>query len=117
MALNRINDGELLEITSASTARTSGDVIIFQSDVFGIAMDTVASGAEYRAFIRGTFELAKNTGVNLTPGEDLYWDGTELTTVQSSNDRIGVVARNASTTAAKGRVILNQPNILLAPQT
>lgn len=116
MALSRIGDGETLRVV-ASTARTSGAVVIYNSDTIGIVADTAASGAEYDAFVRGNFELAKNTGINLSVGEDVYWDGTELTTVKSSNDRIGVVARAAVTTAAKGRVLLNHPNILLVPQT
>lgn len=118
MVATRIDDGETLQVV-ASTARTSGDVILYESDTYGIAADTAASGAEYRAFIVGTFELAKNTGVNLSVGEDLYWDATpgELTTNATNGTRIGVVARAATTLASKGRVVLNHPNVQLAPQT
>lgn len=118
MALSRIDDGETLELV-ASTARTSGDIILFESDTYGIAADTVAKDAEYRAFVRGKFELAKNTGVNLTVGEDVYWDSTpgELTTTKTNGTRIGVAARAATTLAAKGRVLLNHPNVQLVPQT
>ncbi len=119
MALTRVNDGGLLEITSSSTARTSGDVVVYNSDTIGIVADTVAISTEYRAFVRGNFELAKNTGVNLSVGEDVYWDLTpgELTTNATNGTRIGVVARAATTLASKGRVLLNHPNVQLVTQT
>ena len=118
MAITKIDDGEFITHI-AGGAITSGDVILFNSDTYGIAHDTVASGAAYRAYVRGQHELAKNTGVNLTVGEDVYWDSTpgELTTNQSNGTRIGVVSYAASTTAAKGRIILNHPNVQLDPQT
>lgn len=118
MGREYVDDGSTIELV-ASTARTAGEVVIYASDTIGIVGDTVALGAEYEAFIRGKFELAKNTGVTLTAGEDAYWDDTndELTTVATANTRIGVAAKAASTTAASGRVLLNHPNVLLEPQT
>ena len=116
MATSKINEGGMLELV-ASTARTSGAVVVYESDTIGIVADTVASGAEYRAFVTGCFELAKNTGVNLTVGEDVYWASSELTTVKTSGTRIGVAARAATTLASKGRVLLNHPNVQLVPQT
>lgn len=113
------DDAALLELT-ASTARTSGDVVIYGGDSLGIVANTVASGARYNAFTRGRFELAKATGVPFTAGEDVYWDTTgsgSLTTVATGNTRAGVAARSASTTAARARVNLNAPNVQLAPQT
>lgn len=116
MAILRVDEGETLQLV-ASTARTTGAVVIYESDTIGIVADTVASGAEYRAFVTGCWELAKNTGVNLTAGEDVYWASSELTTVATSGTRIGVAARAATTTASRGRILLNHPNVLLAPQT
>lgn len=113
-------DDGTLEIPSASTARTAGDVVIYGGDTLGIVADTVASGELYYAFTKGRFELAKATGVPFTAGEDVYWDTTgsgSLTTVATGNTRAGVAARAASTTAARGRVNLNAPNVQLAPQT
>lgn len=118
MVATYVDDGSTLEVV-ASTARTSGTVLVIGVDTVGIVADTVAKDAEYRAFVSGKFELAKNTGVNLTVGEDCYWDVTnaEITTVQSSNTRLGVVARAATTLASKGRVLLNHPNVQLVAQT
>lgn len=118
MAILKIDDGGFLEVV-ASTARTTGDVILYSSDTYGIVADTVAKDAEYRAFITGNWELAKNTGVNLSVGEDVYWDSTpgELTTNKTNGTRIGVVARAATTLSSRGRFILNHPNVQLAPQT
>jgi len=118
MVATYVDDGSTLELV-ASTARTSGTVLVIGVDSIGIVHDTVASGAEYRAFVRGKFELAKNTGVNLTVGEDCYWDVSEaeITTVQTANTRLGVAARAATTTASKGRVLLNHTNVQLVPQT
>ena len=112
-----VDEGDTIELT-ASTARTSGTVLLF-TDTIGIVADTVASGAEYRAYIGSKHELAKNTGVNLTVGEDVYWDvsAAELTTVQTSNTRAGVVAKSTSTLASKGRILLNHPNIQLIALT
>ena len=120
MALNRINaGGDFLEITSASTARTSGDVVLYSSDTVGIVADTVAASAEYRAFVRGTFELAKNTGLPFAVGEDLGWDisEAELTTNSTLADhRIGVCARAATTLAGKARILLGHANAILVAQ-
>jgi predicted RecA/RadA family phage recombinase len=116
MVATRINEVPMLELT-ATTARTSGAVVLYNTDTYGIVADTVANGARYNAFVTGTWELAKNTGLTFTAGEDVYWDGSELTTVQSSNTRIGVVARTAITTASKGRILLNHPNVQLVAQT
>ena len=118
MTLTRIDEFPTLEVIS-STARTSGDVLVIGVDSIGIVADTVASGVEYRAFVSGKHELAKNTGVNLTVGEDCYWDVSEaeITTVATSNTRLGVVARSGSTLSSKGRVLLNHPNVQLVAQT
>ena len=117
MTLARRDEGGTLELT-ASTALTSGAVLVVQ-DTIGIVADSVAAGAEYRLFVEGKFELAKNTGVTLTAGEDVYWDATpgELTTNKTNGTRIGVAVRAASTLASKGRILLNHPNIQLDPQT
>lgn len=117
MANNKISDGDRILVV-ASTAKTSGAVEVNGGDTIGIVADTVASGAVYGVHVRGEFELAKNTGVTLTPGEDVYW-GTagELTTVATDATRIGVASKAASTTAARGRILLNHPNVQLAPQT
>jgi predicted RecA/RadA family phage recombinase len=116
MGASYVDDGSAIELV-ATTARVAGAVVIYADDTIGIVADTVALGERYNAWIRGKFQLAKNTGLPFAPGEDVYWDGTELTTVASSNTRIGVVARAASTTASKARILLNQPNVLLEPQT
>lgn len=118
MGASYVDDGSAIELV-ATTARTAGEVIIFASDTIAIAADTVANGERFNAWVRGKFQLAKNTGLPFAAGEDVYWDGTaeELTTVLTSNTRIGVVARAATTTASKARILLNQPNVLLEPQT
>jgi predicted RecA/RadA family phage recombinase len=116
MANNKISEGGRL-IVVAATAKTSGAVEVNGGDTIGIVADTVANGAVYGVHIDGEWELAKNTGVTLTAGEDVYWDGTELTTVATSNTRIGVASKAATTTASRGRILLNHPNVLLAPQT
>lgn len=118
MVASKISEGERILVVAA-TAKTSGAVEIHASDTIGIVGDTVANGELYGLHVKGEFELAKNTGVTLTPGEDTYWDASpgELTTVQTGNTRIGVASKAASTTATRGRVLLNHPNVQLAPQT
>ena len=112
-----VNEGGFLTLPAA-TALTKGTVQTVQ-DVIGIVGDTVASGELYTLWLAGQHELAKNTGVNLTAGEDVYWDATpgELTTNQSNGTRIGVAAKAATTTATRGRILLNQINHQLVAQT
>jgi predicted RecA/RadA family phage recombinase len=116
MVATKINDGGVI-VALATTARTSGDVIVIGGDTIGIAGDTVANGALLLIHVNGTFELAKNTTVNLTAGEDVYWTNDQLTTVKTNATRIGVAALAGSTTASRGRVLLNHPNVQLVPQT
>lgn len=118
MVATKIDEGGTLELV-ATTARTSGDVVIYGGDTIGIVGDTVAIAEEYRAHTLGKFELPKINSLPFTPGEDVYWDTTnvELTTVGTGNTRMGVVARAATTTSTRGRVDLNATNVQMTPQT
>lgn len=116
MANNKISEGRRILVVAA-TAKVSGAVEVNGGDTIGIVGDTVASGEVYGVHTDGEWELAKNTGVTLTPGEDVYWAASELTTVATGGTRIGVASKAASTTAARGRILLNHPNVQLVPQT
>ncbi len=104
---NYINSGEHFTHVAAA-AITSGQMVVAGS-IYGVAQETVASGASVVLVRRGVFELPKTSAQAWTVGAKLYWDATNLvcTTTASGNTLIGAAAAVAANPSATGLVLLD----------
>lgn len=91
-------------------ARNAGEGVLLGGSLFGVAVDTVASGATGVVWTEGVFELTKTSGTaeSFTLGKRIFWDDTnkKLTAVSTGNVCVGVVTEAAATDAVLGRVLL-----------
>lgn len=90
--------------------RTSGQGALI-GQLFGVASNTVLSGAEAEWATTGVFELTKIGSQAWTVGACVYWDNTNkrCTTVASGNTLIGAatVAAGSGAGVTTGTVRLN----------
>ena len=111
MAKNFIQPGDSFQIPAPSALASGAGVLIAGSGatgVFAVALQTVASGALVEVRIDGVFDLPKATGA-VTLGQLIYWDDTNkrVTTVSTSNTKIGIATLAAASGDATARVRLN----------
>lgn len=75
-------------------ARNAGDGVLIGGSLFGVAVDTVASGATGVALAEGVFSVTKNTGAGeaYTLGQRLFWDNTNkrITSTSTGNVAVGL---------------------------
>lgn len=114
MANNYRGTGELIPVT-APAAVSAGDIVVVNTQLYGVAVADAASAAEVVIQRGGVWEFDKVTGTNGSglPGAIAYWDNTgkQITTSATSNTKVGVFVKNAVSTAVKATVALN-PNAL-----
>jgi predicted RecA/RadA family phage recombinase len=103
---NYVQRGDTLTL-AAPYDLTSGDGALIGT-IFGVASETVLSGASVDLVVEGVFALAKASGA-LTLGAHVYFDPlTKLATATStSNVLIGVAVVAAGTSDATATVRLN----------
>lgn len=76
MAQNHIRQGDTLTHTNSSgSAIASGDVVVF-ADMVGVALVDIVDGAQGEVATEEVWELAKETGVAISQGDQVYWDAT-----------------------------------------
>lgn len=107
MATNYIQEGDTL-VLAAPYDRLSGEGALIGS-LFGVALATVASGANGTFTTQGVFQLPKTSAQAWTVGAKIYWDNTnkECTTTATSNTLIGCAVEAAANPSATGIVRLN----------
>jgi predicted RecA/RadA family phage recombinase len=114
MANNYKGTGDLIPVTAPS-AVSSGDIVVVNTQLYGVGLADATSGAEVVIQRGGVWEFDKVTGANGSglPGAIAYWDNTgkAITTSSTSNTKVGVFVKNATSTAVKATVALN-PNAL-----
>lgn len=90
---NFIKPGDTLTLVAPYNVSSGGGMLV--GSIFGVATETVLSGASVEATLEGVFELAKTTAEAWTQGAVLYWNDTTkaLTTTASTNKRVGYAAR------------------------
>lgn len=114
MASNYVGSGELLTQT-APRAVVSGDLVVVNTQLFGVAVHSADSAASFVMRRGGEWRFNKVTGTNgsALPGAIAYWYDTDkkVTTSATSNTKIGVFTANAVSTATTAQVALN-PNAL-----
>lgn len=104
---NYVSSGAHFTITAAA-AIVSGQMVVAGA-IYGVAQESVASGADVVLVRQGIFELPKTSAQAWTVGAKLYWDATNsvCTTTASGNTLIGAAAAVAANPSATGLVLLD----------
>src|SRR5579883_3578813 len=87
---NYLGDGDQVTIT-APAAVASGQPILVGS-LFGICLNAAAIGQPVLLWIKGVYQLAKNSSDVWTLGQLIYWDNTALlaTSTSAGNADLGI---------------------------
>ena len=102
---NYIQPGDTIAATAPATVLSGAGVLI--GSMFGVASNDAANGTEVLLKTTGVYDLPKQTGQAWTAGQLLYWSGTNVTNVVSTNKLIGCAARAELSGATVGRIRLN----------
>lgn len=105
---NYVQPGDSISV-AFPYARNSGEGVKVGNAVFGVAVDTVASGATGVICTAGVYSgIAKATGAgeNWTVGNRVFWDDTNkrITTTSTGNLSVGVALNAAATGDATGTI-------------
>ena len=103
---NYIQAGDIVSIL-APAAVVSGQGVLTGS-LFGVAVHDAASGAPLSLAVHGVFTLPKTTGQAWTQGQLVYWSGTAVTNVASTNKLIGCALVAAASGDTVGTVLVNR---------
>lgn len=111
---NFVQPGTNLTVV-APYAVTAGAGVQVGAAIFGVALNTLASGATGVITTAGVFtSLVKNTGAgeSYVPGSRLFWDNTNkrLTTVSTGNLAVGASLDTIGTGAALSGEVLVRPS-------
>lgn len=102
---NFIQTGANISVIAAAAA-SAGDPVLMGA-LFGVATSDAAIGETVTLVRGGVFELPKTSAQAWTVGAKIYFDGTECTTVVSTNKLIGVAVAAAADPSATGIVLLD----------
>lgn len=72
---NYTQRGDILSLTPSADV-ASGVGHLFGTSLFGVAVNTVASGVEGEFITEGVVEIAKTSALAISVGDRLYWDAT-----------------------------------------
>lgn len=102
MATNFVKDGHLLDLTAPSLVVAGGGMLV--GNVFGIAANTISSGATGPVRVDGVHDISKVTADVISQGGYVYWNNTsgQATATSSGNTKIGV----AETTVSSGGTVV-----------
>ena len=106
---NKIQNGAIMEYANSGSAIASGDVVVL-GDRVGVAVtDIPATTGKGSVDMSGVFELPSDTGTSYAQGDELYWDGTQLTKTATGNTPAGLCfeAKISGGTTAK---VMLQPH-------
>lgn len=103
---NFVHDGDMVPVAAPYDVAAGAGCLV--GSLFGVAADTVLSGAVVELATEGVFDLKKTSAQAWTVGARIYWDDTakECTTTASTNKIIGVATAAAASPSATGRVFL-----------
>ena len=107
---NYVQPGGAIDVTAPYAVNAGGGMLI-GSGLFGIAVDTMASGATGPIWTDGVFDITKNTGAgeSYVAGQRVFWDNTNkrLTSTSTGNLNVGVTVATAATGDATARVVID----------
>jgi predicted RecA/RadA family phage recombinase len=102
---NYVAPGDTLVVPAPATVLSGAPVLV--GSLFGVAGHDALIGADVAINTAGVFDLPKTAAQAWTVGALLYWSGTAVTNVASTNKLIGCAARAELAAATVGRVRLN----------
>lgn len=105
---NYLQPGNVVTLTAPAGGVTSGNGYQI-GQLFVVAANTAAEGAEFEGQTCGVFTLPKTSAQAWTEGALVYWDTAqdEVTTVVAGNLLIGIAAAAAANPSSTGEVRLN----------
>jgi predicted RecA/RadA family phage recombinase len=106
---NFVQPGDVISVPAPANVSAGGGVVV--GSLFGVAVATALSGQPVEIAVTGVFDLPKTAAQAWTVGQLLYWSGTAVTSVASTNRLIGVAAAPALSADTVGRVRLNGAGI------
>lgn len=103
MATGHIRPGETFTYTNGTGSSIAAGTVIEFTDMIGVTLGTIATGASGEVAVGEVWELAKETGVAFTQGQQLYWDATnnrlDATNTNIKAGKATLAAASAATTA------------------
>jgi predicted RecA/RadA family phage recombinase len=108
---NFIQHGDTVTVAAPTGGISSGDGVLIGA-LFGVAATTQAEGNDVEIATRGVFDLAKATGIEFTPGAEVYWNASgkqaaaDIST-GGGDARIGVALAAAGSSATTVRCRLD----------
>jgi predicted RecA/RadA family phage recombinase len=106
MATNFVQPGQVLTLTAPSGGVTSGSGYLIGA-MFVVALHSAVAGESFEGQLTGVWSLPKTSAQAWTEGAALYWDGSKVTTAESTNALIGHAASSAANPSATGLVRLS----------
>ena len=106
MAINFVQPGQVLTLTAPSGGVTSGSGQLI-GVMFVVALHNAVAGDSFEGQLTGVWSLPKTSAQAWTEGAALYWDGSKVTTAESTNTLIGHAAAAAANPSASGLVRLS----------
>lgn len=99
---NLVQPGKVVEVINNAGAVVSGDGVQIGTALFGVAVDTYASGATAQLYTDGVFDLAKTTAEAYAAGARLYWNSTTKLVTSATGGFIGIGVALATAGTAVG---------------
>jgi predicted RecA/RadA family phage recombinase len=84
---NSVQQGDVVSVIAPANVASGAGVLV--GSLFGVAVAAALSGAPLELQVVGVVDLPKATGQSWTAGQLLYWSGTNVTNVASTNKLIG----------------------------
>ncbi len=110
MATNFIATGDKLTLP-APFAVTRGNIVVVNTNLFGVAQDNAASASNVVLATTGIFSFTKTSGASTSAaaGGYVYWDNTnsKATISATSNTKIGVCVETNTNNDTTVKVRLN----------
>jgi predicted RecA/RadA family phage recombinase len=103
---NFVQEGEVISVIAPATVVSGAGVLV--GSIFGVAINDALSGAPVNIGIRGVYTLPKVGAETWTAGQIVYWSGTQVTNVASTNKIIGATPLAVASSVTTATVLLNQ---------
>ncbi|MBK68019.1 MAG: hypothetical protein CMP22_07820 [Rickettsiales bacterium] len=107
MSVNKIQDGNVLDLTAPSGGVVSGTPVLIGT-ILCVPVTSADEGDVFAADVVGVYEIAKATGA-LTEGAKVYWDNSakKVTATASGNTLVGVAVEGVASGAETVKVRLD----------
>lgn len=93
---NLLQEGDVITVTAPYALTSGGGCLV--GSLFGVAVNTAASGAEAQIAMTGVVSIAKTSALAIAQGDKLYWDNTNkvVNKTSSGNTFVGVAVAAAA---------------------